>query len=179
MEALTNEETEREQGDEIRSTESALYMEMIEEVEPMEGANELILELRKRGHSVVLASSAKPEEVDRYLELLDASDQTDSATTSEDVEATKPHPDLVHAALKRAGADPADAVMIGDTPWDVQAAARAGVSTLTVMTGGFSREELSEAGAADVFESVAELCERLDETSLRGGDAHTTRSAPV
>ncbi len=178
VEALTDEETEREQGDEIRSTESALYMEMIEEVEPMEGASELILELRRRGHSVVLASSAKPEEVDRYLELLDASDQTDSATTSEDVEATKPHPDLVHAALKRAGADPADAVMIGDTPWDVQAAARAGVSTLTVMTGGFSREELSEAGAADVFESVAELCERLDETSLRG-EAHTTRSAPV
>jgi HAD superfamily hydrolase (TIGR01509 family) len=178
VEALTDAETEREQGDEIRSTESCLYMEMIEEVEPMEGSSELIEELRERGHTVMLASSAKPEEVARYLELLDASDQTDAATTSEDVEATKPHPDLIHAALKRAGAGPEDAVMIGDTPWDVQAASRAGVSTLTVMTGGFSREELSEAGAADVFESVAELRERLDETSLRG-DAHTTRSAPV
>jgi phosphoglycolate phosphatase-like HAD superfamily hydrolase len=78
----------------------------------------------------------------------------------------EPAPDLVSSALERAGGSPEDAVMVGDTPWDVEAAGKAGVSTLAVMTGGFAIAELGEAGAAAVFESVVELCERLDETPL-------------
>jgi phosphoglycolate phosphatase-like HAD superfamily hydrolase len=85
------------------------------------------------------------------------------------VEATKPEPDLVRAALDRAGATADDAVMVGDTPWDVEAASRAGVGTLAVVTGGFAEQELRDAGAVDVFESVAELLERLDETPLGNG----------
>ncbi len=84
------------------------------------------------------------------------------------MQATKPQPDLVNAALECADAEPEQAVMIGDTPWDVQAAQRAGVQTLAVMTGGFSKEELCEAGAIDVYESVAELRSSLEETVLRG-----------
>ena len=80
-------------------------MELIAEVEPLEGARELIVDLRSRVDSVVLASSAKQHEVDRYLDLLDARELADAWTTSADVEATKPEPDLVHAALDRAGAD--------------------------------------------------------------------------
>jgi phosphoglycolate phosphatase-like HAD superfamily hydrolase len=83
-----------------------------------------------------------------------------------DVEATKPEPDLVRAALDRVSASADDAVMVGDTPWDVKAARRAGVGTLAVVTGGFAEQELRDAGAVDVFESVAELLERLDETPL-------------
>jgi HAD superfamily hydrolase (TIGR01509 family) len=166
IEALCGEETENESGDVIRDAEKELYFELIEEVEPMDGARKLIEQLKRGGHTVVLASSAKSEEVEHYLDLLDARDLADSWTTSADVEATKPEPDLIHAALDQAGAEPSDAIMVGDTPWDVHAAKRAGVDTVAVLTGGFAIEELTESGAVAVFESVDELCERLGETPL-------------
>ncbi|MGZ4165172.1 MAG: HAD family hydrolase [Solirubrobacteraceae bacterium] len=164
--AVCGDETERELGDRIRNAEGEEYSRLIGEVRTMEGSRELIVTLKERGHVVVLASSAKQDEVDAYLDLLEARDVADAWTTSGDVEATKPEPDLVRAALDRVDATPDDAVMVGDTPWDVEAARRAGVSTLAVVTGGFAEQELREAGAAGVFESVAELLERLDETSL-------------
>ncbi|HEY5317678.1 MAG TPA: HAD family hydrolase [Solirubrobacteraceae bacterium] len=167
VKALTDESIEREQGEKIRDTEGSLYGELIGEVEPMEGSRELIEELKGRGHTVVLASSAKEQEVEHYLDLLDARDLADSWTTSADVQATKPEPDLVKAALERAGGKADEATMVGDTPWDVKAADGAGVGTLTVLTGGFAVEELRDAGALDVFESVAELCSKLGETPLR------------
>ncbi len=165
--ALTDERFERERGDEVREAETQLYMQMIGEVEPMRDARKLIEDINGRGHKALLASSAKADEVDHYLDLLDARELADGWTSSADVESTKPEPDLVHAALDKAGADPDDAVMIGDTPWDVQAAQRAGVPTIAVMTGGFSEQELREAGAVAVYESVAELREQLDRTVLR------------
>jgi HAD superfamily hydrolase (TIGR01509 family) len=165
--ALTDDRTEREKGDEIRAAEKERYFELIEEVETMEGSRELIEQLKDRGHRVILASSAKEDEVDRYLDLLDARELADGWTTSADVEATKPQPDLVHAALELAGGSHDDAVMVGDTPWDIQAANSAGVGTLAVRTGGFGVDELREAGALEVFESVAELCALLDDTPLR------------
>lgn len=106
------------------------------------------------------------DEVDAYLDLLGARDLADAWTTSADVESTKPAPDLVHAALSRVDGDPSDAVMVGDTPWDVKAAAGADIPTLAVVTGGFSDAELREAGAAMIYESVAELTRRLDESPL-------------
>jgi HAD superfamily hydrolase (TIGR01509 family) len=164
--ALSDEDFEREHGDDVREDEKGLYMEMIGEVEPMHDARRLIEEVKQRGHTAVLASSAKDEEVEHYLDLLDARSLADGWTSSADVESTKPEPDLVHAALQKADADAADAVMIGDTPFDVEAAKRAGVPTIAVLTGGFSEAELREAGAVEVFESVAELRERLGETAL-------------
>src|SRR5690348_10164639 len=164
--ALTDDRTEEEHGDAIRDTETKRYLELIDEVETMDGSRELIEHLKQRGHTVVLASSAKEDEVDHYLDLLDARELADAWTTSADVEATKPAPDLVTAALDRAGGSSDDAVMIGDTPWDVKAAGGAGVQTLAVLTGGFSVDELLQAGALEVFESVRELCERLDRTPL-------------
>ena len=165
--ALTDQRTEDEKGDEIRSSEKELYFELIDEVETMDGSRELIEQLKDRNHRVILASSAKEDEVDHYLDLLDARELADDWTTSADVEATKPAPDLVRAALDRAGGSHDDAVMVGDTPWDIHAANNAGVGTLAVRTGGFGVDELREAGALDVFESVAELCARLADTPLR------------
>jgi HAD superfamily hydrolase (TIGR01509 family) len=164
--ALTDEETDEEKGDDIRAAEKALYMAMIEEVEPLEGARDLVERLKKSGKTVVLASSAKDTEVEHYLDLLDVRELADDWTTSADVEATKPEPDLVKAALEKAGSDPGDAVMLGDTPWDCEAAGRAGVETVAVMMGGFSEQELRDAGAIAVFESMPQLLERIGETPL-------------
>jgi HAD superfamily hydrolase (TIGR01509 family) len=166
--ALTDERTESEHGDQIRSAEKALYFQVIDEVQPMEGSRELIERLKRQGHTVVLASSAKQDEVDHYLGLLDARELVDAWTTSADVDATKPEPDLVQSALAKAGGPAERAVMVGDTPWDIRAAQRAGVPTLAVRTGGFGVDELREAGALEIFESVAELCSRLDQTPFAG-----------
>jgi HAD superfamily hydrolase (TIGR01509 family) len=163
--AVAGDDVEERAGDSIREAEKRLYGELIGEVRPFEGARELIEELKRREHVVVLASSAKEEEVDHYIELLDARDLADSWTTSADVANTKPEPDLVAAAMQKAGE--LSAVMVGDTIWDVEAAARAEVKTIAVLTGGFSEEELRDAGAVDVFTSAIELRERLDDTPLR------------
>jgi HAD superfamily hydrolase (TIGR01509 family) len=168
VESLTDKQTDEEKGDDIRTAEKALYLALIEEVEPLEGARDLIERLKDDGKTVVLASSAKEDEVEHYLDLLDARELADDWTTSADVEETKPEPDLVKAALDKAGASPDDAVMLGDTPWDCKAAARAGVETVALITGGFSEDELREGGAVAVFESIPELLERLDETPLGG-----------
>jgi HAD superfamily hydrolase (TIGR01509 family) len=168
--ALIGEEGEKADGDAIREGEGAAYGELIGEVEPMHGSIELLRELHEDGATVILASSAKAEEVEHYLDLLDARELVKGWTTAADVERTKPHPDLVHAALEKAGGGPA--VMVGDSTWDVKAAKAAGIPTLAVLTGGFSEAELREAGAADVARSVAEL--REDRSALAAFPSRTT-----
>jgi len=164
VESLCGEEVEEKMGDDIRAAEGPLYMALIEEVEPLHGARDLIVDLKERGHSVVLASSAKENEVDHYLDLLDARELLDAWTTKDDVEATKPEPDVVAAALAKAASD--EAVMLGDTPWDVKAAERAGLATICLLTGGWSRQELIDAGAAAVYESIPELRQNLGKAPL-------------
>src|SRR3954451_903083 len=164
--ALAGDEVEERLGDSIREAESELYRELIGEVQAMEGSRELIEDLKEAGNTVVLASSAKDWEVKHYIELLDAAKIVDDWTTSDDVEQTKPEPDLVHAALDKVGGRPEEAMLIGDTVWDVEAAHRAGVETLAVLTGGFSEDELRDAGAKEVFTSVEELRQSLVETPL-------------
>jgi HAD superfamily hydrolase (TIGR01549 family) len=162
--ALCGEEVDEEKGDDIRTAETALYLALIEEVEPLHGAKGLIRDLKDRGHTVVLASSAKAKELDHYIDLLEAREVADAWTSSADVEATKPEPDLVEVAREKAGSG--DAVMIGDSTWDCKAAKRADVETVAVLTGGFSEEELLDAGALSVYASIEELRRSLDETPL-------------
>ena len=164
VEALGGERLEEEKGEDIRAAEKVLYAELIGEVEPLEGARSLIEDLKARGHAVVLASSAKEDEVEHYLELLDARELADGWTTSADVEATKPEPDLVQAAIDKAGGG--EAVMVGDSTWDCEAAKRAGIETVAVLTGGFSEAELRDAGAVAVYHSIDDLRESLGETPL-------------
>jgi HAD superfamily hydrolase (TIGR01509 family) len=163
--AVAGREVERSSGDAIREAEKRLYAELIEEVRPFEGARELLGALKDRGHTVVLASSAKEDEVERYLDLLDARELADSWTTSADVEQTKPAPDLVSVAMQKAGS--LSAVMVGDSTWDIEAARRAELKTIAVLTGGFAEAELLDAGAVAVFESLVDLREGLDATPLR------------
>jgi len=162
--ALVGAETDERLGDEIRGARDEEYERLIGEVAPLEGARELIEDLKRQDRVVVLASSAPEKELDHYLDLLDARDLVDGWTTNDDVEATKPQPDLVRAAMDKAGTD--EAAMVGDAPWDVESARKAGVETVCVITGGFSEQELRDAGATTVFESVEELRRRLAETPL-------------
>jgi HAD superfamily hydrolase (TIGR01549 family) len=154
--AVVGEEVDKDDGEALREGHGEAYMELIDEVEPLPGARELLRELAEEDLAVVLASSAKQDEVDHYLDLLGARDRVDGWTTSADVEQTKPEPDLVRAAIEKADGD-GPYLMIGDSVWDVRAAANAGLPTLAVLTGGFAESELREAGAVDVFESIEAL----------------------
>jgi HAD superfamily hydrolase (TIGR01549 family) len=162
--SLGGEELEARIGDEARERQGKEVDALLDEIAPLPGARDLLVAIKERGHRLVLASSGQQRHVDFALDLLDARDLADDWTTSADVESTKPAPDLVEAAREKAGGG--DAVMVGDTPWDVKAAARADVETIAVVTGGFAETELTEAGACAVFESVEELRQRLEETPL-------------
>jgi HAD superfamily hydrolase (TIGR01509 family) len=162
--SLVGDGFEERYGDDVRAAEKALYLALMPEVQPLPGARDLLETLHAHGHTIVLASSAKPDELQHYIALLDAHEIVDGWTDSGDVERTKPEPDLVQAAVEKAGGGPA--VMIGDSVWDAEAAGRAGLQTIGVLTGGFSEQELTDAGADLVFRSLPELTERLGETPL-------------
>ncbi len=170
---VCGDDVEREHGDEVRERHTKQFEEMIDEVQPFPGARELIVDLKERGHTVVLASSASEHEFEHYLDLLDARDVADAWTMSSDVEATKPDPDLVQTALDKAGGGAA--VLVGDARWDCEAAQRAEIPTIGLLTGGFSEAELREAGAAAVFESLEDLRANLEGTPL--GDDAQARAA--
>jgi phosphoglycolate phosphatase-like HAD superfamily hydrolase len=121
-----------------------------------------------RGWQVVVATSASERELEVLLKVIDADDAISAVTSSDDVDQAKPASDVVEVALRKAGAVPARSVMIGDTVWDVEAANRAGVRCASVLTGGFSRAELLDAGAVAAYRDTAELLAGLDESVLRG-----------
>jgi phosphoglycolate phosphatase-like HAD superfamily hydrolase len=115
---------------------------------------------------VVLASSSGEDDLDFFLDRLEVRELVDGWTSKDDVERSKPHPDVVRAAMEKAGAD--DAVMLGDSRWDIESAARAGLQTVAVITGGWSEQELRDHGAVAVCDSLVDLREHLDETPLAG-----------
>jgi HAD superfamily hydrolase (TIGR01509 family) len=163
--AVAGETVERQIGDEVRDEWEKQFERVIDEVAPFAGAHDFVAALKERGHTVVLASSSIAKHAEHFVDVLGVRDLVDAWTTKDDVETTKPEPDLVQAALAKAGTG--DAVMVGDTPWDVEAAREAGVPTVAVLTGGaYSAAELRDAGAVSVFESVGEMKDRLDATPL-------------
>ena len=162
--AVAGDDVEERLGDGLRDRWEELFDEAIGEVVPFDGAREFIVDLKERGLTVVLASSSIEAHLDHFLDLLDIRDVADAWTMKDDVESSKPDPDLVATALEQAGTR--DAVMVGDTPWDVESAKRAGIETICVLTGGFGETELRAAGAASVFDSVAELRRALDASPL-------------
>jgi HAD superfamily hydrolase (TIGR01509 family) len=165
--ALGGDELEERIGDEVRERWVREADPLMAEVALLPGARELIVALKDRGHRVVLASSGKPHHVDRGLDMLDVRSIVDGWTTSEDVESTKPAPDLLQVALKKIG-EPVDApsVVVGDSVFDVEAARNAGMPAIVVRSGGFGDDELREAGAVAIYDTPADLMAALDETDL-------------
>ncbi|MFN2451048.1 MAG: HAD family hydrolase [Candidatus Dormibacteria bacterium] len=136
------------------------------EQQPFARAADLLRELHRRGAVVALASSMKGKDTPQVLELIGAGDAIAAVTTSEDVEATKPAPDLFGVALKTSHLDPARTLVVGDTGWDIEAAARAGVACVALQSGGWAPAELSEAGAIAVYRDAEDLLAHLDESPL-------------
>jgi HAD superfamily hydrolase (TIGR01509 family) len=130
------------------------------------GARQLLQRVAALDLQVVLATSAPDNELAMLRSTLNCDDLISAITSSEDVEEAKPRPDIVNVALEKAGVTQQDAVFVGDTVWDVEASARAGVPCIAVLSGGVSRGELEDAGAAAIFDDTQDLCENLDDSPI-------------
>jgi HAD superfamily hydrolase (TIGR01509 family) len=141
------------------------------EIRAFPRAGDLLRALHDRGVRVVLATSAEKSDLEALLKAIDADDAIDAVTSAGEVEQAKPAPDLFCEALDAAGTAPGATVVVGDTVWDVKAAARAGLPCVAVLTGGISRAELEDAGAVAVYGDVGELLDDLDGSPLVGSAA--------
>jgi HAD superfamily hydrolase (TIGR01549 family) len=158
---VAGEKVEREVGDEVRDEWKRAFDPMLDEIVAFEGAREAVAAAKRLGFAVALASSGKPDHIKHYLELLDLGDLADDWTSSQDVSATKPAPDLLRVALERV--ESGRGVLIGDSVWDCAAADEFGLPCVGLLTGGFSEAELRAAGAVAVFESLPQLRDHMDE----------------
>jgi HAD superfamily hydrolase (TIGR01509 family) len=134
---------------------------------PTPGAPELLRHLKAKGLRLVVASSAKKDELETLLRVCGADRVVEDRTSSDDAEESKPDPDIVHAALADLGLPPAEVMMLGDTPYDVEAANRAGVAIIALRCGGWRAQDL--AGARAVYEDPADLLTHYDSSPLAGG----------
>src|SRR5215213_10481928 len=148
------------QAERVSELHSEYYAKLQERGHPLPGAKELVISLVAGGYEVWLATSAEPEELEHHMEELGVESQISGVVSSDEAEESKPSPDIFGLALERAEVSAEDAVVVGDSIWDIEAAKEAGVRVAAVMTGGaFSRAELEEAGAYAVYEDCAELLE--------------------
>jgi phosphoglycolate phosphatase len=158
---VAGDDVEREHGDRVRSEHDEAFGRVIDQVRPLPGAADLLDGLRARDLKVVLASSGVGEQTERLLALVGGDEKSHGWTSSDDVEASKPAPDLLEVAMEKV--DAASAVMVGDAVWDITAAEKAGLSSIGLLCGGFSEAELRDAGADHVFTDPADLLAHLDE----------------
>lgn len=169
LDALLPADRDRAADDGMRAAHGALYATYWSRQRPLPGAADLLRACKRRGLRVVLASSADAREFAALRAVLAAGDAIDEATSSADVERSKPAPDLVQVALDKAGVRPDAAVFVGDTIWDVRACGKAGVPCVGLLSGGISRAELLDAGAVEVYEGPAELLDALPRSVLGRG----------
>lgn len=142
------------------------YREIMDDARALPGAAGLLRRCRDAGLRVVLASSSPADELEALRRLIGADDAMDASTTADDVERSKPAPEIFVTAMRAGGIDPGRALAVGDSVWDVKAARAAGVACVGVETGGFSNHELTEAGALHVYRSVEELLQQFQTSPL-------------
>lgn len=166
LSALIGDDDAERLGDEIKRLHARYYAASAPRLRVFDGARELLAELDRRGITVVLATSAPEDELAMLREVLESEDPITAMTSSEDVETAKPDPHVVEIALQRAGTTANNALFVGDSIWDVQSAAAAGVATIGVLTGGSTAADLTEAGAVAVYDDVAALLAGLDDSAV-------------
>ena len=167
VKAVAGDDVEEKYGEELRTAWTEEFDEFLPQVQPFAGAEPLLKEIRKRGLTLVLASSGEEQHVEHYLDLINGRELAAAWTTSADAEQTKPAPDLIETAMHKMNTT--NAVMSGDSVWDAKAADKAGIATYAVRTGGFSIEELETAGARKVYDSLEDLQGDLDRVIGAGG----------
>ena len=166
-------EHESEIGKRIANRRGAIFTEhYLPRLRPFPGARQLLERMRDDGYTLVVATSAQTEEMQRLVRAAGVIDLLDEATTASDADRSKPDPDIVRAALDRANADPEEAIMLGDTPYDVEAASRAGVEIVALLCGGWRPEELR--GATAIYADPAELLREYDRSPF----ARSARRGP-
>ena len=136
------------------------------------GARDLLARLKQGGTLIGLASSCRRTELGYYLRMVGGASLVDAATTAEDADQSKPQPDVFLACLDRLALDPGDAVAVGDSPYDAQAAARAGIRAVGVLSGGFPQRDLEAAGCIAIYQDLGALLERLQSSPLAPEPPH-------
>jgi HAD superfamily hydrolase (TIGR01509 family) len=164
---LLVEELVGHENDDAVEGHTKLFKEMMPEIRAFPRAADLLAEVHRRGAIVALASSASEEQLEAMLEAIAAPDGTiDHVVGADDVDQSKPAPDVFRAALEATGLDPGDALVVGDTVWDIEAAGKLGLKVVGVVTGGIGRRDLEAAGAIAVYDSVAHLLDELDRSPI-------------
>ena len=157
-------EADEEEQERLKKAHGEVFKRYIHDIRPFPGARELLLKVRDSGRKVVLASSASGEELEKHVENLGAADILDGSTSKDDVGHSKPCPDIFQAALEQAGVSAEEAVVVGDTPYDIEAARRSGIDAVAVRSGGFPDETLHDAVA--IYDDVGGLLADFDRSPL-------------
>ena len=165
---FSREELERF-GEEMEKFRGDIYKrEYLPRVRAFPRVRELFERIRRDSLRVALASSAKEEELKAYKKIARIEDLVEEETSADDAERSKPHPDIFKAALEQLGGVEADeAIVVGDTPYDAEAAGKAGLRTIGLLCGGFPEEELRAAGCVAIYRDPADLLARYDESAIR------------
>jgi HAD superfamily hydrolase (TIGR01509 family) len=166
LDHLLGEDRDHDDDEQLSAAHDVLYGAWWERLRPLPGAADLLRAVAKRGLSVVLASSAKENELAQLRRVLDTDDVIAAATSSSDAEQSKPEPDILQAALGQSGVDPKHAVFVGDAVWDVRAASKLEIPCIGLTCGGTSAAELLEAGAVATYADPAALLEALDSSAI-------------
>ena len=157
-------------GKVIEKTRGVVFKnEFMPRVRPFPGVRALFERLKRDGYKIALASSATASEVEHYAKLLEIDDLIEAGTSTDDAEKSKPHPDIFEAAVEKLGkVAPKGCLSIGDTPYDAEAAAKAGIKTIGMLCGGFPEDDLKKAGAVALFQDPEDLLRRYEESPLAG-----------
>jgi HAD superfamily hydrolase (TIGR01509 family) len=138
----------------------------LHKVQPFLNTRELFLRMKASSIRISLASSAKKDELETYKAIARISDLVDLSTTADDVDRSKPHPDIFETTLRKLRVKPQNVLALGDTPWDAESAGKAGIRTIGVTTGGWSTEELYDAGCIEVYKDISELLEQFGRSAF-------------
>jgi HAD superfamily hydrolase (TIGR01509 family) len=162
-------------GKELERSRTELFTnDYLPRVRPFPKVRELFERIKADGLSIALASSAKEEELEQHKKSLRIEDLLEAATSADDAARSKPHPDIFQAALASIGdVEPEEALVVGDTPYDVIAAAKAGLRTIGLLSGGFTEESLRAAGAIEIYSDVSDLLLHYDESLITSEEAMT------
>jgi HAD superfamily hydrolase (TIGR01509 family) len=168
LDALLGEDRDRDEDGAIIDAHAALYSTYWDRLRPLPGAADLLRACAAAGQRVVLASSANEPELAALRRALDADDVIEVATSASEAKESKPAPDILAVALDRSGLTPPQVVLVGDSVWDIRAAAHLNIPCVALTCGGTCAEELTRAGAVAVYEDPADLLRKLDASPVMG-----------